>query len=365
MKSLKDTDPEILAAISNELERQRDFLELIASENYVSEAVIEAQGSVLTNKYAEGYPGKRYYGGCHCVDGAETLAIERAKELFGCEHVNVQPHSGTQANMAVLVGFLEPGDTILSMDLAHGGHLSHGHPLNFTGKLYNIVPYGVTKEDEQIDYDEVERLANECKPKMIIAGASAYSRFLDYERFGAIAKSVGAYLMADIAHVAGMVAVGLHPNPFPHADFVTLTTHKTMRGPRGGMVLTTEELGKGINKALFPGIQGGPLMHTIAAKAVALKEALQPDFKVYQQQTLDNAAALCSVLTDGGLRLVAGGTDNHLFMVDLTGTGLNGKEAEKLLDEVGITVNKNMIPFDSLSAFKTSGIRNGTELLIR
>ncbi len=363
MIRLKDTDPEILDAVMNEIDRQRDFLELIASENYVSEAVLVAQGSVLMNKYAEGYPGRRYYGGCMNVDVAESLAIERAKEIFGADHANVQPHAGTQANMGILMEFLKPGDTILSMDLAHGGHLSHGHKLNFSGRLYNIVHYGVKKDDECIDYDQVEAMAKEHKPKLIIAGASAYPRFLDFGKFEEVAKEAGAYLMVDIAHVAGMVSVGLHPNPVPHSDFVTLTTHKTMRGPRGAIILCREEHKKAVDRSIFPGIQGGPMMHTIAGKAVALKEAQHPDFKTYQQQILDNAAVLCDTIKSAGFRIVAGGTDNHLFLVDLSGAGLSGVEAETLLDEVKITVNKNLIPFDTKPPKETSGIRIGTPAL--
>ncbi|MFH1707428.1 MAG: serine hydroxymethyltransferase [Planctomycetota bacterium] len=363
MIRLKDTDPEILAAMMGELIRQRDFLELIASENYVSEAVLVAQGSVMTNKYAEGYPGKRYYGGCKFVDVAETLAIERVKKLFGADRANVQPHSGTQANMAVLQAFLKPGETILSMNLAHGGHLSHGHKLNFSGRLYTIVSYGVSREDERIDYGQMEELARKHRPKMIIAGASAYPRFIDYARFEAIAREVGAYLMVDIAHVAGMVTVDLHPNPVPHSDFVTLTTHKTMRGPRGGIILCKKQYAEEIDRSLFPGIQGGPMMHTIAGKAVALKEAMLPGFKVYQYQILQNATCLCESIMKEGFRIVTGGTDNHLFLVDIEHTGLTGKEAEVLLDEVGITVNKNLIPFDKRPPAQTGGIRIGTPAL--
>lgn len=363
MIRLKDTDPEILEALLGEIKRQRDFLELIASENYVSEAVIVAQGSVLMNKYAEGYPGNRYYGGCKNVDIAETLAIERVKEIFNAGHANVQPHSGTQANMAILIAVLKPGDTILSMDLAHGGHLSHGHKLNFSGKLYKIIHYGVTRTDERIDYEQMEILARKHKPKIIIAGASAYPRFIDFVRFEKIAKEVGAYLFVDIAHVAGMVAVGLHPNPVPHSDFVTLTTHKTMRGPRGGIILCKKKYARQIDRSVFPGIQGGPMMHTIAGKAVALKEALLPGFKVYQYQILQNATCLCEELIKEGFRIVTGGTDNHLFLVDLSNLGLTGKEAEVILDEIGITVNKNLIPYDKRPARKTSGIRIGTPAL--
>ena len=363
MINLKDTDPEILQAVTDELNRQRDFLELIASENYVSEAVLVAQGSVLMNKYAEGYPGKRYYGGCQFVDVAETLAIERTKEIFGADHANVQPHSGTQANMGVLHGMLKPGDTILSMNLAHGGHLSHGHSLNFSGALYNIISYGVCEDTEYIDYEQVASLAREHKPKLIIAGASAYPRFIDFEKFAEIARSVDAYLMVDIAHIAGLVAVDLHPSPVPYADFVTLTTHKTMRGPRGGIIMCKQEYARQMDRAVFPGIQGGPMMHTIAGKAVALKEAQLPKFISYQQQILDNARVLCETIQDGGFRIVTGGTDNHLFLVDVSKGGITGKQAESVLDTVGITVNKNLIPFDKQKAAYTSGIRVGTPAL--
>ena len=345
----------------NEVNRQRNKIELIASENFVSETVMEANGTPLTNKYAEGYPGKRYYGGCEFVDVAENLAIERAKELFGAKFANVQAHSGAQANMAVFFALLTPGDTVLSMSLAHGGHLSHGSPVNMSGKYFNIVPYGVTEDTNTIDYDEVRRLALEHKPKLILAGASAYPRVIDFEKFAEIAKEVGAYFMVDMAHIAGLVAAGCHPSPMPYADVVTSTTHKTLRGPRGGLILTNdEELAKKFNKAIFPGIQGGPLMHTIAAKAVCFKEALSPEFKAYQQQVAKNAKALAEGLISEGFKLVSGGTDNHLMLVDLTETGVTGKEAEKLLDEVGITVNKNAIPFDTKSPFITSGIRIGT-----
>ena len=358
---IKAYDPEIYAAITAELSRQQNKIELIASENFVSETVMEAMGTPLTNKYAEGYPGKRYYGGCEYVDVAENLAIDRAKELFGAEYANVQPHSGAQANMAVFFALLNPGDTVLSMSLAHGGHLSHGSPVNMSGKYFNIVPYGVTEDTNLIDYDEVERLALECKPKLILAGASAYPRTIDFERFSQIAKKVGAYLMVDIAHIAGLVAAGLHPNPVPYADVVTTTTHKTLRGPRGGLILSRDaEFGKQFNKAVFPGIQGGPLMHIIASKAVCFKEALSEDFKAYQQQIAKNAKAFAEGLSGEGLKLVSGGTDNHLILIDLTETGVTGKEAEHMLDEVGITVNKNAIPFDKQSPFITSGIRVGT-----
>ncbi|MDY3031709.1 MAG: serine hydroxymethyltransferase [Clostridia bacterium] len=358
---LKQNDPEIYEAVMKETNRQRNKIELIASENFVSETVMEANGTPLTNKYAEGYPGKRYYGGCEFVDVVENLAIERAKELFGAEYANVQAHSGAQANMAVFFALLEPGDTVLSMSLAHGGHLSHGSPVNMSGKYFNIVPYGVTEDTNTIDYDEVRRLALECKPKLILAGASAYPRVIDFEKFAEIAKEAGAYFMVDMAHIAGLVAAGCHPSPMPYADVVTTTTHKTLRGPRGGLILTNdEELAKKFNKAIFPGIQGGPLMHTITAKAVCFKEALSPEFKTYQQQVAKNAKALAEGLVNEGFKLVSGGTDNHLMLVNLTDTGVTGKEAEKLLDEVGITVNKNAIPFDTKSPFITSGIRIGT-----
>ena len=358
---LKRNDPEIYEAVMNETNRQRNKIELIASENFLSETVMEANGTVLTNKYAEGYPGKRYYGGCENVDVVENLAIERAKKVFGAGYANVQPHSGAQANMAVFFALLNPGDTVLSMNLAHGGHLSHGSPVNMSGKYFNIVPYGVTKETNTIDYDEIRRLALENKPKLILAGASAYPRIIDFEKFSEIAKEVGAYLMVDMAHIAGLVAAGLHPSPMEYADVVTTTTHKTLRGPRGGLILTNdEELAKKFNKAVFPGIQGGPLMHTIAAKAVCFKEALSPEFKEYQKQIVKNAAALAQGLLDEGFKLVSGGTDNHLMLLDLTDMDITGKEAEKQLDEVGITANKNAIPFDSKSPFITSGVRIGT-----
>ncbi len=358
---VKNVDPELHKAIMDELSRQQNKIELIASENFVSEAVMEAMGTPLTNKYAEGYPGKRYYGGCECVDVAENLAIERAKELFGAGYANVQPHSGAQANMAVFFALLMPGDTVLSMSLAHGGHLSHGSPVNMSGKYFNIVPYGVTEDTNTIDYDELEKVAEECKPKLILAGASAYPRIIDFERISQIAKKVGAYFMVDMAHIAGLVAAGLHPNPVPYADVVTTTTHKTLRGPRGGLILANdEELGKLFNKAVFPGIQGGPLMHVIASKALCFKEALQDDFKEYQKQIVKNAKALSEALVAEGFKLVSGGTDNHLMLVDLTEMGVTGKEAEHMLDEVGITVNKNAIPFDTKSPFITSGIRIGT-----
>jgi glycine hydroxymethyltransferase len=360
MSVLETFDPAVAQAIQAETERQEYNLELIASENFVSPAVLEAQGSVLTNKYAEGYPGKRYYGGCHCVDVVENLAIDRAKELFGADHANVQPHSGSQANMAVYFTALNPGDTVLGMNLAHGGHLTHGSPVNFSGKLFNIVPYGVTKEDQTIDYEEAERLAHQHKPKMIVVGASAYPRIIDFEAFRRIADQVGAVVMVDMAHIAGLVAAGLHPSPIPHAEFVTTTTHKTLRGPRGGMILCREEFAKKLNSNIFPGIQGGPLMHVIAAKAVAFKEALTPEFREYQGQVVKNAKALAAGLTKRGFKLTSGGTDNHLMLVDLTETGLTGKIAEEALDRAGITVNKNGIPFDTRSPFITSGIRIGT-----
>ncbi|MDP2892583.1 MAG: serine hydroxymethyltransferase [Bacillota bacterium] len=353
-------DPDIAEALDMELQRQRDHIELIASENFVSPAVLEAAGSVLTNKYAEGYPGKRYYGGCEYVDIAEELARERAKALFGAEHVNVQPHSGSQANAAVYFAVLKPGDTILGMSLACGGHLTHGSPVNFSGILYNIVPYGVRKDTEMVDYDEIERLAKEHKPKLILAGFSAYSRKLDFKKFRKIADEVGAYLMMDMAHVAGLIAVGLYPDPVPYCDFVTTTTHKTLRGPRGGMILCKEKYAKEIDKAIFPGIQGGPLMHIIAAKAVCFKEALEPSFKAYQKQILDNARALAAALMKKGLRVVSGGTDDHLMMIDLRPQQQTGKELEERLGRAHITVNKNAIPFDLQKPFITSGIRIGT-----
>ena len=364
MENLKTADPAVADAIDKELNRQRTKLELIASENIVSKAVLEAQGSVLTNKYAEGYPGKRYYGGCEFVDVVEQLAIDRAKKLFGAAYANVQPHSGAQANMAVFFALLQPGDTVMGMNLTDGGHLTHGSPVNMSGKYFHIVPYGVRKEDERIDYDELERIAKDCQPKLIVAGASAYARVIDFERMAKIAHGVGAYLMVDIAHIAGLVAAGLHPSPVPYADVVTTTTHKTLRGPRGGMILCKDaEFGKQFNKAVFPGIQGGPLMHVIAAKAVALGEALQPSFKTYAEQVVKNAAVLADELTKDGFRIVTGGTDNHLMLVDLTSKHLTGKEAQNLLDEVNITVNKNTIPFEPLSPFVTSGIRLGSPAL--
>ncbi|WP_370839994.1 serine hydroxymethyltransferase [Megamonas funiformis] len=364
LKNLDVVDTEIQEAINKELSRQRDKLEMIASENIVSKAVMQAQGSVLTNKYAEGYPGKRYYGGCEYVDVVEQLAIDRAKKLFGAEYANVQPHSGAQANTAVYFALLQPGDTILGMNLTDGGHLTHGSPVNISGKYFKIIPYGVDKETECIDYDELERLAKEHQPKLIVGGASAYSRVIDFERMAQIAKSVGAYLMIDMAHIAGLVAAGLHPSPVPYADVVTTTTHKTLRGPRGGLILCRDaEFGKQFNKAIFPGIQGGPLMHVIAAKAVAFKEALSDEFKVYQQQVLDNAKALADELVKKRFRIVSGGTDNHLMLVDLRSKNITGKEAQFLLDEIGITANRNTIPFEPLSPFVTSGIRLGTPAL--
>ena len=364
LKNLDVVDTEIQEAINKELSRQRDKLEMIASENIVSKAVMQAQGSVLTNKYAEGYPGKRYYGGCEYVDVIEQLAIDRAKKLFGAEYANVQPHSGAQANTAVYFALLQPGDTILGMNLTDGGHLTHGSPVNISGKYFKIIPYGVDKETERIDYDELERLAKEHQPKLIVGGASAYSRIIDFERMAQIAKSVGAYFMVDMAHIAGLVAAGLHPSPVPYADVVTTTTHKTLRGPRGGLILCRDaEFGKQFNKAIFPGIQGGPLMHVVAAKAVAFKEALSDEFKVYQQQVLDNAKALADELVKKGFRIVSGGTDNHLMLVDLRSKNITGKEAQFLLDEIGITANRNTIPFEPLSPFVTSGIRLGTPAL--
>ena len=360
LEYLQAFDPEMAAAMMDELARQRRNIELIASENFVSEAVMAAMGSPLTNKYAEGYPGKRYYGGCQYVDVAEQLAIDRAKQLFGAEHANVQPHSGAQANMAVYFALAKPGDTILGMNLAHGGHLTHGSPVNMSGSYFNIVPYGVDEQTQTIDYDELERLAMEHKPKIIIAGASAYPRIIDFARMGEIAKRAGAYLVVDMAHIAGLVAAGLHPSPVPHADVVTTTTHKTLRGPRGGLILCREEYAKMIDKAVFPGTQGGPLMHVIAAKGVALGEALKPEFKTYQQNIVKNAKALADELIKCGFDLVSGGTDNHLMLVDLRPVNLTGKEMEHRLDEVYITVNKNAIPNDPQKPFVTSGIRIGT-----
>ncbi len=357
---LARTDPEVYEAIQKELERQRFSLELIASENFCSPAVLEAQGSILTNKYAEGYPGRRYYGGCQWMDVIEDLARERLKKLFGAEHANVQPHSGTQANMAVYFAVLQPGDTLLSMSLAHGGHLSHGHPASVSGKLYRAVYYGVSRETELIDYEEVRRLAHEHKPKLIVCGASAYPRILDFQRFHEIAKEVGAYVMADIAHIAGLIAGGVHPSPIPWADFVTTTTHKTLRGPRGGVILCRKEFAEIIDKSVFPGSQGGPLMHVIAGKAVAFGEALRPEFREYQRRIVENAKALARALASEGFRIVSGGTDTHLVLVDVRPHGLTGAQAERLLEEVGVTVNKNAIPFDPHKPTVTSGIRLGT-----
>jgi len=359
-RSLAETDPEIAEAIRNERHRQNSELELIASENFVSRAVLEAAGSVMTNKYAEGYPGRRYYGGCEFVDVAERAAIARAKALFAADHANVQPHSGAQANMAVYLTFLKPGDTVLGMNLAHGGHLTHGHPLNFSGLLYTIVPYGVRKEDERIDYDELDRLADAHTPKMIVVGASAYPRVIDFARIRATADRVGAKMFTDMAHIAGLVAVGIHPTPIPHSDVVTTTTHKTLRGPRGGLVLCREEYAKDIDRRVFPGVQGGPLMHIIAAKAVSFKEAAEPSFAEYQRQIVANAAALARALSDAGFRLVSGGTDNHLMLVDVFSKGITGKVAEAALSKAGITVNKNAIPFDQNPPMVASGIRVGT-----
>lgn len=360
MKHLQQSDKEIFNAIEAEKKRQQDKIELIASENFVSEAVMEAMGSVLTNKYAEGYPGKRYYGGCEHVDVVENLARDRAKELFGAEHANVQPHSGAQANMAVYFTILEQGDTVLGMNLNHGGHLTHGSPVNFSGKLYNFVDYGVDKETEQLDYDLVLEKAKEVKPKLIVTGASAYSREIDFVKFREIADEVGAYLLVDMAHIAGLVATDLHQNPVPYADFVTTTTHKTLRGPRGGMILCKEKYAKQIDKTVFPGMQGGPLMHVIAAKATSFKEALSEDFKVYSKQVVDNAKALGEALVAEGIRIVSGGTDNHLLLLDVTPLKLTGKVAEEVLDKIGITTNKNTIPFDTESPFVTSGVRIGS-----
>jgi glycine hydroxymethyltransferase len=359
-RTLAETDPEIASAIDREQHRQNAGLELIASENFVSKAVLEAAGSVLTNKYAEGYPGRRYYGGCEHVDVAESLAISRARALFGADHANVQPHSGAQANMAVYFTLLKPGDTVLGMNLAHGGHLTHGHPLNFSGKLYTIVPYGVREGDEQIDYDDLERLAHERSPKMIMVGASAYPRVIDFERIARVARDVGSKVVTDMAHIAGLVAAGVHPSPVPHSDFVTTTTHKTLRGPRGGLVLCREAYGKDLDRALFPGVQGGPLMHIIAAKAVCLKEAMEPGFIEYQRQIVANAKRLAAGLSAAGFRLVSGGTDNHLMLVDVFSKGLTGKAAEAALGKADITVNKNAIPFDKNPPMVASGIRLGT-----
>jgi glycine hydroxymethyltransferase len=357
---LSQVDPQISSLLRDEAERQATGLELIPSENLVSEAVLEAMGSIFTNKYAEGYPGKRYYGGCEFADKVEQLAIDRAKELFGAEHANVQSHSGTQANVSVYMSTLQPGDTVLGMNLSHGGHLTHGHPLNFSGRMYKFIAYGVRRDNEQIDYDEIDRLAAEHKPKMIVAGASAYSRIIDFPRIAKAAKSVGALFFVDMAHIAGLVAADVHPSPVPHADFVSTTTHKTLRGPRGGLVLCKTAFAKELDKLTFPGIQGGPLVHTIAAKAVCLKEAMEPTFKEYQQQVAKNAKALAAAIAKHGLRVVSGGTDNHLLLVEVHSRGINGNEAEKALDRAGITVNKNSIPFDPLPPMKAGGIRLGT-----
>jgi glycine hydroxymethyltransferase len=359
-RTLADTDPEIASAIAHEAERQASGLELIASENFVSPAVLEAAGSVMTNKYAEGYPGKRYYGGCEFVDVVETVALSRARALFGAEHANVQPHSGAQANMSVFLAMLQPGDTLLGMNLAHGGHLTHGHPLNFSGKFYKVVPYGVRKDDERIDYEEFERLVSEHSPKMIVVGASAYPRVIDFERVGRVAAAAGVPLMVDMAHIAGLVAAGVHPSPVPHADFVTTTTHKTLRGPRGGMVLCREKYAKDLDRSVFPGVQGGPLMHIIAAKAVCFKEAAEPAFAEYQRQVVKNAQRLAAALSAEGFRLVSGGTDNHIVLVDVFSKGITGKVAEKSLGDAGITVNKNAIPFDTNPPMVASGVRLGT-----
>jgi len=360
LRTLAEGDPEIARAIRDEVHRQNSGLELIASENFVSRAVLEAMGSVMTNKYAEGYPGKRYYGGCEFVDVAESLAIERAKRLFGADHANVQPHSGAQANMAVYMALLKPGDTVLGMNLAHGGHLTHGHPLNFSGKLYTIVPYGVRPDDERIDYDELDRLAHEHRPKIIMVGASAYPRVIDFPRIAATAKATGAAMVTDMAHIAGLVSAGVHPSPVPHSDFVTTTTHKTLRGPRGGLVLCRADRAKDLDRAMFPGVQGGPLMHVIAAKAVCFKEAAEPSFADYQRQIVANAARLAEAIAAHGVRLVSGGTDNHLMLVDVFSKGITGKVAEAALGRAGITVNKNAIPFDKNPPLVASGIRVGT-----
>jgi glycine hydroxymethyltransferase len=359
-RPLDVVDPQIADLLRDEARRQATGLELIPSENLVSEAVLEAMGSIFTNKYAEGYPGKRYYGGCEYADKVEQLAIDRAKELFGAEHANVQAHSGTSANVAVYMSALQPGDTVLGMNLAHGGHLTHGHPLNFSGRMYKFVPYGVKKEDERIDYQELEKLAQEHKPKMIVAGASAYSRIIDFERIGKIAKAVGALFFVDMAHIAGLVATGIHPSPVPHADFVSTTTHKTLRGPRGGLVLCKTAFAKELDKLTFPGTQGGPLVHTIAAKTVCLKEAMEPSFKEYQKQVVLNAKAMAAAIAKRGFRIVTGGTDNHLFLVEVHSRGITGTDAEKALDRAGITVNKNSIPFDPLPPMKGGGIRLGS-----
>ena len=361
--ALWKADPEVAEAVRDEAQRQHNHLELIASENFVSEAVLEATGSVFTNKYAEGYPGKRYYGGCEFVDVVEKLARDRAKELFGAERANVQPHSGSQANQAVYLSVLEPGDTVLGMDLSHGGHLTHGHPLNMSGRLYHFVPYGVRREDERLDYDQMAELAREHKPKLIVAGASAYPRFIDWERIKNIADEVGAYTMADIAHPAGLIAAGLHPSPVPHFEFVTTTTHKTLRGPRGGLILCKKPVYKELQKLVFPGVQGGPLVHVIAAKAVAFKAALSDEFKQYSQKVMDNAKALAAGLAEEGFRVVSGGTDNHIVLVDVFNEGVTGKDGELVLDQVNITTNKNTIPFDENSPMVASGLRLGTPAL--
>lgn len=358
--NIKNEDREIYNLIQDELDRQQNGIELIASENFTSKAVMEAMGSYLTNKYAEGYPNKRYYGGCHVVDKVESLAIERVKELFGAEHANVQPHSGSQANMAVYMAMLEPGDTVLGMDLNDGGHLTHGSPVNFSGKLFNFVSYGVDKETERIDYERVREIALEYKPRLIVAGASAYSRYIDFKKFREIADEVNAYFMVDMAHIAGLVAAGCHPSPVPYADFVTSTTHKTLRGPRGGLILCKEEFAKKIDKTIFPGTQGGPLVHTIAGKAVCFKEAMQPEFKTYARNVVENCAVLAEALMSYGFNIISGGTDNHLILVDLSNKDITGKDAEQLLDQIGITVNKNTIPNETKSPFITSGIRIGT-----
>ena len=357
---IRAADPEVCKAIEQELDRQRTHIELIASENFVSPAVMAAMGTCLTNKYAEGYPGHRYYGGCECVDVVENLARDRARELFGAEHANVQPHSGAQANMAVYFAMLTPGDTVMGMNLSHGGHLTHGSPVNMSGKYFNFVPYGVSKDTERLDYDEVLRIARECKPKLLVAGASAYPRVIDFERLRAICDEVGALLMVDMAHIAGLVAAGEHPNPVPYADFVTTTTHKTLRGPRGGMILCREQYAKAIDKAIFPGTQGGPLEHIIAAKAVCFGEALKPEFKAYQHQIVLNAKALENAFRQEGIRMVSDGTDNHLLLLDFTGTEITGKQLEGLLEEANITVNKNTVPNETRSPFVTSGVRVGT-----
>ncbi|MGH9458404.1 MAG: serine hydroxymethyltransferase [Thermoanaerobaculia bacterium] len=359
-RSLADVDPQIAEAIATETRRQNETLELIASENHVSKAVLTATGSVFTNKYAEGYPGKRYYGGCGPTDVVESLAIERAKTLFGAEHANVQPHSGSQANMAVYFAVLKPGDTIMGMDLSHGGHLTHGHPLSYSGRDFNVVAYGVSRETETIDYEQMQKLAEEHRPRLIICGASAYSRIIDFKRIREIADSVGALMMADIAHIAGLIVAGLHPSPVPYADFVTTTTHKTLRGPRAGLVLCKEPFAKDLDRALFPGIQGGPLVHIIAAKAVAFEEAASPEFHDYQKQIVDNASALCDAVRDAGFRIVSGGTENHLFMTDVFSKGITGKDGEKMLEAANITVNKNTIPFDQNKPMIASGLRIGS-----